>query len=61
LLPFGAVVEVVCAEILVEGSIFEHVVSGGEDGSGDGADGLLGPTPGADAEVLGLEVALLGA
>src|SRR5260370_23443983 len=55
-LAFGALVEVVCAEVLIEGAVFEHVVGGGEDGSGDGDDGLLGATPGAQAQELSLEV-----
>jgi hypothetical protein len=45
---FVAVVEVVCAEVLVEGAVFEHVVGGGEHGSGNGADGFLGSAPGAE-------------
>ena len=45
MLAFGSVVEVVCAEVLVEGAVFEHVVGGGEDGGGDRADGFLGSTP----------------
>jgi len=58
-LAFVPVVEVACAEILVEGAIFEHVVGGCEDRSGYSADGLLRAAPGADAQVLGLEVASL--
>jgi hypothetical protein len=46
---FGAFVEVVCAEVLVEGAIVEHVVSGSEDGSGDSTDGLLGAAAGSNA------------
>ena len=38
-LALGAFVEVVCAEVLIEGAIFEHVVSGSESGSGDSTDG----------------------
>jgi hypothetical protein len=34
LLVFGAMVEVVSAEILVEGSRLEHMVGGGEQGGG---------------------------
>src|SRR5271167_208664 len=56
-LAFGALVEVVCAQILVEGAVVKHVVGGGEDGSGDGDDGLLGATSGAQAEELRLEAA----
>jgi hypothetical protein len=33
LLAFCAAVEVVSAEVLVEGAVFEHVISSGEDGS----------------------------
>jgi hypothetical protein len=55
-LAFGALVEVVCAEVLIEGAVFEHVVGGGEDGSGDGDNGLLWITPGAEAQVSSLEV-----
>jgi len=42
------------AEILVEGSILEHVIDCGEDGGGDGHDRLLGAAPGFDAVELGL-------
>jgi len=34
-------VEVVGAQILVEGSILEHVIDGAEEGGGDGADRLF--------------------
>jgi len=34
----GTAVEMVCTEILIDGSIFEYVEDGGEDGGGDGAD-----------------------
>jgi hypothetical protein len=44
-----------------QGSVLEHVVGGSEHGGGDGADGLLCAPPGADAQVLGLEVASFGA
>src|SRR5215831_16359303 len=37
---FGAAVEMVGTEILVDGSVFEHVVDRRENGGGDGADGL---------------------
>ncbi len=39
--------EVLCAEVVVERAIAEHVVGGGEDGGRDGADGLLGARVGA--------------
>lgn len=34
---------------LADGSVLEHVVDGGEEGSSDGADDLLLAAPGADA------------
>src|SRR5436190_24233468 len=37
----GAADEMLSAEVLVEGAVFEHVVGGREYGCGDGADGLL--------------------
>ena|SRR5450755_5098931 len=52
-------VEMVWPEVVVEGSISQHVVSGGQDGSGDGADGLLGSTSIAQALKLGLQMSLL--
>ena len=42
---FGTAIEVITAEVLIAGSILEHVVDGGEDGSGDGGDGLFGAAP----------------
>src|SRR5277367_6205069 len=44
-------------EVVVEGAITQHVVSGGQDGSGDGADGLLGSPSIAQALKLGLQIA----
>jgi hypothetical protein len=41
------------------GAVLEHVVGGGEDGSGDGDNGLLWTTPGAEAQVLSGEVTSL--
>lgn len=62
LLVFGAMVEVVSAEILVEGSGLEHMVSGSEQGGGGyGSDSFLGAAAAAQAVVLGLEVAVLSA
>jgi hypothetical protein len=49
LLGFGPAVEVIGAEVLVEGAVGEHVVGAGEDGCGDGADGFFGAAPGAQA------------
>ena len=51
--------EVVGAEILVFGTIFEHVVSGGEHGGGNREDGFLGAAPGLQAQELGLKVGAL--
>src|SRR6202051_3140611 len=51
----------VCSEVLVKGAIFEHVVRGSEDGSGDSTDGLLGAAAGSNAQVLSVEVSFLGA
>lgn len=61
LFVFGAMVEVVSAEILVEGSGFEHMVSGSEQGGGHGSDSFFEAATAAQAVVLGLEVAVLGA
>src|SRR5215210_271329 len=55
----GPAVEVVGAEILEEGAVWEHVVGGGQDGGGDGADRLFRAAAGAQALELGLEVAAL--
>jgi hypothetical protein len=49
----------VCTEVLIEGAVFEHVVGGGQDGSGDGDNGLLWTTPAAEAQVLSREVTSL--
>src|SRR5262249_5981461 len=49
--------EVVPTEILVESSVLEHVVNSCEDGRGNGADGLLGSSPAAQAQELGLQIA----
>ena len=56
---FGATIEVVRAQVLIAGAVLEHVIDGGEDGSGDGADGLFGTAPGTGALELGLDVAAL--
>ena len=39
---FGTTIEVVRAQVLIAGTVLEHVVDGGEDRSSDGADGLFG-------------------
>src|SRR3981081_3518807 len=54
-------VAVVSAEIRVEGSRLEHMVSGSEQGGGYGSDSFFGAVAAAQAVVLGLEVAVLGA
>jgi len=49
--------EVVGAEVLVESAVTEHVISGGQDRGGDGADGLLGSAAVTQALELGLQIA----
>ena len=44
----------VCAEFLVESAVAEHVIGGGEDRGGNGANRLLRPTPMTQALELGL-------
>jgi len=44
---FGPAVEVIGAEILVEGAVLEHVVGGGQDRGGEGPNGFLDATAGA--------------
>ena len=61
LLVFGAMVEVVSAEILVEGSRLEHMVGGSEQGGGYGSDSFFGAAAAAQAVVLSMEVAVLSA
>jgi hypothetical protein len=58
-LAFSPVVEVIGAQVVVEGSAFEHVIGGGEDRGSDGADGFFGAATGSQAMELGLQVALL--
>ena len=43
LYDFGSAVEVVGAKIVVEGAVLEHVIGGGEDRGGEGANRLLAP------------------
>ena len=52
-------IEVIVPEVLIAGAILEHVIDSGEDGSGDGANGLFGAASGTDAVELGLDVAAL--
>jgi hypothetical protein len=53
--------KVVDTEVLIEGSVFEHGIDRGQQGSGYGADSFLGTAPGSQAVVLGVEIAGLGA
>lgn len=55
------VVEVVCAEVPVEGVILEHGVDGGRHRSGDCPDRRLWAAREANAQVLRLEVSSLAA
>ena len=45
------------SKVLIKGAVAQHVIDGGEDRSGNSADGLLGPTAMAQALELGLQVA----
>ena len=58
LLAFGSGLKVIEAEVLIQGSILEHVIDCGEDGGGDGHDRLLRAAPRLDAQELGLQVAI---
>src|SRR5262249_56100121 len=58
---FGAVVEVVGAEVPVVEVVLEHVIGRGEQGGGDGEDGFLGASTALEAEELRSEVRILGA
>ena len=49
-------VEVIGTEVFIEGSALQHFIGGGEDRSGDGANGSLGTAAGAQAMELRLEV-----
>lgn len=57
----GALVEVIGAEILVAGSVLEHVIDGGEQRGSDRANGFFGSAAGAQAMILRLKVAAFGA
>src|SRR2546423_15368074 len=54
----GAADEMLSAEVLVEGAVFEHVVGGREYGCGDGADGLLRSAAAAQTQELSLQIAV---
>jgi hypothetical protein len=49
-------VEVIGTEVFTEGSALQHLIGGGEDRGGDGANGLFGAAAGAQAAELRLEV-----
>jgi autotransporter passenger strand-loop-strand repeat protein len=55
----GAAIEVVCSEITMQSSRFQHVVDGGEDGSHDGTNGLLRAAAALQPVELGHVVAVL--
>src|SRR6516165_4358338 len=57
----GASIEVVDTEIAVRQAGFEHVINGGQDGGGDGADCFLRSAPAAQAMELRAVVAVLRA
>src|SRR5260370_10097141 len=56
---FGSAVEVIGAEILVEGAVREDVVRRGQDRGGYGADGFLDAPAGAQPVELRLDIAAL--
>ncbi len=56
---FGFAVKMIGTQVLVERTILEHVISGGEHGGGNGTDRLLGPALGAQTLKLRLKVASL--
>ena len=49
LCSFGTLVEMVVTKVVIAGTVFEHVVYGGKDRSGDRADGFFGDTAGTDS------------
>ena len=53
-------VEIIGAEVLVDGSVAEHVIDGGEDRGGHGADRLLRAASGFEAQELRPVVAVFG-
>ncbi len=56
---FGSSVEVIISEVLIECAVLEHVIDGGDDGSRDSTGCLLRAATGANAMMLGSEIALL--
>src|SRR5262249_19654735 len=58
LLVGGPPIEVIAAEVLVQRSILEHVIDGGEHRGRDREDRLLLATASRDAEELGLQIAV---
>ncbi len=55
-----ALVEVIRAEVLIFGSALEHVVAGGENGTGNGNERTLGAPEGRKASELRLQVGPFG-
>src|SRR6476619_6834975 len=55
------VVEVIAAEVVVLGTVAQHVEGSGEHRGGDGEDGFLGAAASLDAQELGAQVAGLDA
>lgn len=53
---FCSAFEMVGAEVFLKGSIFDHIVGGGEHGGRDCPDCLFGTVPGALAMELGLQI-----
>ena len=53
---FGPAIEVIGTEIVVEGAVLEHVVGGGQDRGGEGADRLFRAVSGGQATELRLEI-----
>src|SRR6516225_9861152 len=57
LLALAASIEVMRAEVVIEGSCLQHLVDGSEDRGSDGANRLFGAAAGAQAMKLRLQVA----
>src|SRR5258708_32285424 len=55
-MAFGLVLKVIGAEVLIQGSILEHVIDCGEDGSSDGHGRLLRAAPRLEPQELGLQI-----
>jgi hypothetical protein len=55
----GTAIEVIGAEVVVFGAVFEDVVDGREDRGGDGTNCFLRSAPGLQPEELGFVIAVL--